>query len=116
MIMNKIAQLFQKIKQFLGFVSPKEEKPEKAGEVQETAIPQHLQATISPQPGIPCPKCGYKIQVSIPLLLSGESVTCPSCLLQLNVDKNKSSESLAALNKLQEGMEKAGKMGRNLPN
>lgn len=56
---------------------------------------------ISKQPGLVCPQCSHKIQVSIDMLLSGAPIECPSCQLKLNVNKEE-SPVLDRLKKLDE--------------
>lgn len=63
--------------------------------------------TISKEPGLACPKCQNKIKISIPMLLTGQPIVCPNCLLELRIDTEKSLESLKALKKLQNDFEKA---------
>jgi transcription elongation factor Elf1 len=51
------------------------------------------------RPGVDCPRCGTLITVNIDDLLSGSSTVCPneSCGLRLEVDCEKSRETLDAL-------------------
>lgn len=51
------------------------------------------------RPGVGCPRCGTLIAVTIANLLSGEPTVCPNvlCGLRLEVDREKSSDALAAL-------------------
>ncbi|MFP5270678.1 hypothetical protein [Coleofasciculus sp.] len=58
-------------------------------------------------PGLPCPECNFRIPMYIELLLSGSPIHCPACGLKLTVDREKSSESIAALEKLDLGLKQA---------
>lgn len=51
--------------------------------------------------GIPCPECSFVIQTTFEMLLSGTPIICPMCALQLNVDMEKSVESLKLIKQLQ---------------
>lgn len=66
--------------------------------------------TLSAQPGIECPCCQCRIEILIPVLLSGMPIRCPSCSLELKVDREKSADSLAALEKLHGNFAKASEM------
>ena len=50
------------------------------------------------QPGIVCPntQCGGKIRISLQDLLYQNLITCPYCLLQLTLDREKSREIINA--------------------
>jgi hypothetical protein len=63
-------------------------------------------------PGLNCPRCATRFPVTIPQLLSGQPIFCPSCKLQLNLDRSKSSQALESLNKLQNDFEIAQEMVR----
>ena len=73
-------------------------------------IRDHLGAVVSHEPGLSCPKCRFRIQIGIPMLLSGQPVICPKCFLRLDVDREQSKESLQALEKLQAEFGRAQKM------
>lgn len=73
-------------------------------------IPSHLNAQVSGQPGLTCPRCREKFPISIPMLLSGQPIFCPHCLLRLDVDKAKSEQSLKALGKLQCDLDRANEI------
>jgi hypothetical protein len=73
-------------------------------------IPAHLAAVASRQPGLTCPKCSYRIQITIPMLLSGQPVICSQCFLRLDIDRSSSKESLLALEKLHADFERAKEM------
>lgn len=65
-------------------------------------------------PGLDCPRCGFRIQVSIPMLLSGNSVICTACGLKLTVDKEKSKGCLSELRKVNDAVRKAEEMKRGM--
>jgi transcription elongation factor Elf1 len=50
-------------------------------------------------PGLICPQCGFKMQVTIELLLNKPSICCSGCGLTLDIDQEKSKASLTALQK-----------------
>lgn len=50
--------------------------------------------------GLPCPECGFFIETSLEDLLYKRSLTCPSCLLELTMDRDASQESIEWLQKL----------------
>ncbi|MEY4581904.1 MAG: hypothetical protein RL701_6607 [Pseudomonadota bacterium] len=64
---------------------------------------------ISRSPGLTCPQCGHRIQITIDLILGGH-VVCPSCFLQLSVERDQSREALAALERLNYQLNQARKM------
>lgn len=72
----------------------------------ETERPQEG-IPISRRPGLNCPRCGFRIEFTIPQLTSGEPIYCHQCFLELRVDQEKSRGSLASLNKLQQGLAEA---------
>lgn len=57
------------------------------------------------RPGLPCPDCGFFIEVSIPRLLWEEGFSCPACGLYLLLNRQESRESLEALQQLQMAVE-----------
>ncbi len=65
---------------------------------------------MSAQPGVQCPRCQTRFEVQIPVLLSGMPLACPACGLELRVNREKSNDSLAALEKLHGNFEKATEM------
>ena len=74
---------------------------------------------ISRTPGLTCPECGYRIQVSIPMLLSGQPIVCAACSLVLHVEQEKSAAALGALkqldvslNQARQKQQEAASMGR----
>jgi transcription elongation factor Elf1 len=50
-------------------------------------------------PGLICPQCSSRIQVTIELLLNNTSICCRSCGLLLDIDQQKSQAALTALQK-----------------
>jgi len=48
-------------------------------------------------PGLNCPKCTFKISVSIEQLLSHSPLVCPACGLVLQLDSSKSKPAIDAL-------------------
>ena len=75
-------------------------------------ISSHLNAIVARQPGLTCPRCAFRIQITIPALLSGHPIHCTQCLLRLNVDVERSREALQALEKLQTALTHAGAAAR----
>lgn len=67
---------------------------------------------ISRQPGLTCPECATRIQVSISMLLSHQPVVCPACGLVLELDVHQSEGALNALRKLQHGLDAARQAGK----
>lgn len=65
-------------------------------------------------PGIDCPKCGSLIRVDIETLIARAPLVCPNpgCRLTLEIDSDKSRESLEALHKFQESMAAAERIRR----
>ncbi|MDJ0658200.1 MAG: hypothetical protein QNJ42_01785 [Crocosphaera sp.] len=56
-------------------------------------------------PGIPCPRCGFFIEMSVQSLLFQPSFQCPGCLLTLSMDRNQSRPALEVLQKVHKEME-----------
>ncbi|SRR6266536_3078364 len=73
-------------------------------------LPTHLYAPASPSPGLTCPRCSFRILISISMLLSEKTICCPNCNLELKVDKERSQESLNALRKLQNDLNHANQI------
>ena len=68
---------------------------------------------IAPQqriPGMPCPRCGNFIPTSINELLSANYLRCPTCQLQLNIDRQNSRKALNALEKVEEAQKRMNKL------
>ncbi len=72
-----------------------------------TIVPTAETAPTQGQPGLVCPQCAFRIQITIPMLLSGQPIYCTQCFLEFRVDNQKSQESLSALHKLQSDFHKA---------
>ncbi len=51
-------------------------------------------------PGMPCPECGFFIEMSIMSLLAQAEFTCPGCLLALKMDRAESRPALELLQKV----------------
>lgn len=51
-------------------------------------------------PGMPCPRCGFRIKVTLQQLLSAAEISCPGCLLKLEIDRSQSQQSLELAQKL----------------
>jgi hypothetical protein len=62
---------------------------------------------ISRAPGLTCPECGYRIQVSIPMLISGQPLVCTGCSLVLHVEQDRSAAALNALKQLNVSLNQA---------
>lgn len=73
-------------------------------EAQQT---MEAQATGGPQQGLNCPECQAKIPITMQTLLSGESIVCANCGLELTVDQEQSKASLDELKKLNDALTKA---------
>jgi DNA-directed RNA polymerase subunit RPC12/RpoP len=73
------------------------------------AIP--LQQTQPPKPpGLDCPTCGFRIIISVPMLLSGQPIVCPSCRLKLSVEREQSKACLTELEKVYDAVQKVEKL------
>lgn len=59
------------------------------------------------QPGLDCPRCSFRMTIAMQMLLSGEPITCPSCRLQLHVDREKSKFCLQKLQELKSALDRA---------
>ena len=53
------------------------------------------------RPGLPCPECGFLIELSIPQLLRDHNFMCAGCGLVLALDRQESRTSMQALSQLQ---------------
>ncbi|MCT7953207.1 phage terminase large subunit family protein [Ancylothrix sp. C2] len=53
-----------------------------------------------PSPGMPCPECGFFIEMSIESLLYKPAFTCPGCLLEISLDRPSSQQALELLQKV----------------
>ncbi|MBC1239133.1 hypothetical protein [Nostoc sp. 2RC] len=63
-------------------------------------------------PGIPCPECGFFIEMSIYSLLSQADFKCPGCLLTLSMDREVSRPALELLQKVNTQMDNLEKHKR----
>ncbi len=103
--MKALKHLWEKCKSlFNSFFSKKEVAKLATPEEEQTVTP------ISRQPGLLCPKCSSRIQITIAMLLSGQPVYCTTCFLELTIDTDKSRDSLEALKKLDTDFKKAEEM------
>ena len=50
--------------------------------------------------GLICPQCGEFIPTTIAEMMTASVLKCPHCLLQLRIDRNRSSAALRALEKV----------------
>lgn len=57
-------------------------------------------------PGFKCPVCGHTIHTTIVELLTQQSLFCPHCRLQLNIDKNESKRAFEIMENVQEAQTK----------
>jgi hypothetical protein len=64
----------------------------------ELSTPVVKEVPAQKAPGLDCPQCGFRIMISVPMLLSGGPIFCPACRLKLTVDQE---QSRACLNELQ---------------
>ena len=67
---------------------------------------KHPPNKLNHAPGLKCPQCGFRIQVTVETLLKGLPVYCSSCGLELTVDQEKSKPAIDALEKLHNSIEK----------
>lgn len=78
------------------------------GKKKETAKP------VKQQPGLSCPRCQFRIQIPIAMLLSGEPIQCLQCFLTLSIDRENSKASLSELKKLSDTLQKAEEIKRRV--
>ena len=62
--------------------------------------------------GLSCPECKYRIPMSIPELVSGKGIVCPSCSLKLSVNVSQSQPALTALDSYYKALKRAEVSGR----
>jgi len=69
----------------------------------------NLQESPQDAPGIQCPNttCNNKISVSLQDLLYQVNIQCPHCLLELTMDREKSKETIGAMDKLNTALKNA---------
>jgi predicted RNA-binding Zn-ribbon protein involved in translation (DUF1610 family) len=72
---------------------------------------QELQAQ-QRTPGMPCPECGFFIEMSIYSLLSQAEFKCSGCLLTLSMDREESRPALEILQKVNTQVESLEKNKR----
>jgi transcription elongation factor Elf1 len=60
-------------------------------------------------PGLDCPKCRFRMPVSIQMLLSGQPVVCPSCGLRLTIERERSKACLDELRKVHDAVARVEK-------
>ena len=60
----------------------------------------------SKPPGLDCPQCGFRIIISVPMLLSGQGFHCPVCQLKLNIEMKESKACLDELKKVYDAVQK----------
>ncbi|MCC5637473.1 hypothetical protein LC593_16815 [Nostoc sp. CHAB 5844] len=60
-------------------------------------------------PGMPCPECGFFIEMSIYSLLTQAEFKCPGCLLTLSMDRKESRPALEILQKVNTQVEQLHK-------
>ncbi|HEX6098266.1 MAG TPA: hypothetical protein VF432_18205 [Thermoanaerobaculia bacterium] len=56
-------------------------------------------------PGMPCPRCGYRITVTLQDLSTASAVICSGCALRLELDRGRSQAALELVRKLRVAME-----------
>ncbi|MDH5366706.1 MAG: hypothetical protein OEW67_06950 [Cyclobacteriaceae bacterium] len=78
-----------------------EEKKRLAEEQKKVEEMAYAQRT----PGLTCPQCSYRMDISIAMLLAGEPIVCTACGLSLTVEKEKSEACLTELKKVNEAIE-----------
>lgn len=61
-------------------------------------------AKVQRTPGLTCPQCYYRIEVSISMLLSGGPIVCTACGLKLAVEEEQSRGCLNELRKVNEAI------------
>ncbi|HVK64103.1 MAG TPA: hypothetical protein VM694_06510 [Polyangium sp.] len=57
--------------------------------------------------GFPCPNCDFKIKATIQQILTGTSIFCGGCGLQLDIDRQGSAQAIEALNTLNDAVAQA---------
>lgn len=55
--------------------------------------------------GLKCPQCGEFINTSIFELITSRGLQCPSCHLQLTIDRTKSKPAIEALRKVKQAQD-----------
>jgi transcription elongation factor Elf1 len=67
---------------------------------------KHPPNQLNQAPGLECPQCGIRIQVSLEVLLKNLVVSCGSCGLKLSIDRKKSKPAIDAMENLYNSLEK----------
>ena len=62
--------------------------------------------------GMKCPQCGAFIVTTIFQLLTVRALRCPSCYLELNIDRIKSQSAFDALRKVQQAQQNLEKKSK----
>jgi len=62
--------------------------------------------------GMPCPECRFFIQISLEDLLYKQSFKCPSCLLEITMDRSNSQEALKLLQDVKIAMDEVKQASR----
>lgn len=63
---------------------------------------KHVTSHSLPAPGFPCPQCGVRIVLTIPMLLNQGEVYCGVCGLELVINQEKSKAGLDELKQVQD--------------
>ena len=84
-----------------GVVEPTVPSPVHSPAVQEAPVQK-------PQ-GLDCPRCNFRITISVPMLLSGEPIACLSCGLKLTVERDQSQACLNELQKVYKAVQRVEK-------
>ena len=69
------------------------------------AVPQG-----KPAPGLDCPRCEQRIDVSVQALLGAAPIKCKGCGLELSIDWEASDQAIQALRVYHEALKKAEAM------
>lgn len=72
----------------------------------QVSTPIVKEAPAQKAPGLDCPQCGFRIMISVPMLLSGGPIFCPACSLKLTVDQEQSRACLNELQKVYDAVQK----------
>lgn len=67
---------------------------------------KHPSNELNQAPGLECPQCGFRIQVTFEILLKDLAVRCNSCGLELFIDQEKSKPAIDALEDLYDSIQK----------
>lgn len=102
--MLKLVNTFwTRLKGFFQSPQNKTEAPIKPAPEKTPTVPAHS----GPKPpGLDCPECGFRIIISVPMLLSGEAIICQACHLKLSVEREQSKPCLDELRKVYDAVQK----------